>query len=357
VAVGSAGRSQKLVLLPLLLGCAVLANHYGLAWQQVKTVSTSTSGRDTSTEGVLSRRDVMTSSVGLGSVLSSTAAVAEEAPRIRGDEVVLSNGMRFAVASFGLQVYSDATAERLTKMSLDVGYRNFFSSVLAQNQVGFAKGVQGSSVPRSELFICGSVLSNEARTFDQGYKVTKRGCDENLKAFAAGGIDYVDMIMLDYPARNCAAIQGQWKAFEEMLEAGQTKSLAVSNFSPEQLDCILEDPNAKRPVLNQLLYGVGYENEDAVAENKKRGVVVQAWSPLGNLYGNPFANGQVRATCTQIGKKYGKSGAQVALKWIEQTGATFTTQTKKREHFVEDLDIFDFKLSDEDMKTLSALRG
>eukprot|EP00971_Amphidinium_carterae_P137101 2716995-Amphidinium_carterae.1 len=156
-------------------------------------------------------------------------------------------------------------------MSLEIGYRNFFSSVLAQNQVGFAKGVQGSSVPRSELFICGSVLSNEARTFDQGYKVTKRGCDENLKAFAAGGIDYVDMIMLDYPARNCAAIQGQWKAFEEMLEAGQTKSLAVSNFSPEQLDCILEDPNVKPPVLNQLLYGVGYSyDDDVVKENKKR---------------------------------------------------------------------------------------
>jgi len=271
--------------------------------------------------------------------------------------VTLANGMPFEVASFGLQVYSDRTAEALTKMSLEVGYRNFFSSVLAQNQVGFARGVKDSNVPRSEMFICGSVLSNNARSYDSAYKLTKKGCDENLEAFAAGGIDYVDMIMLDYPAKSCAAIQGQWKAFEEMLAAGKTRSLAVSNFSPQQLDCLLEDPSATRPVLNQMLYGVGYENEDVVEQNKQRGIVVQAWSPLGNLYGGPFAGGKVRSTCEEIGKRYGKSAAQVALKWIEQTGATFTTQTRKREHFVEDLDIFDFKLSDADMRTLSALRA
>lgn len=273
-------------------------------------------------------------------------------PPVGGESVKLNNGLLFPKASFGLQVYDDATAKELTEVALSVGFRNFFSSVLAGNQRGFAQGVAAAGVPREEIFICGSVLSNRARGFEAAYQLTKRGCDENLKAFAVGGITYVDQIMLDYPAGDCDSIRGQWKAFEEMLAAGATKSLAVSNFSPDQLDCILSDKGATVPTVNQLPYSVSDYDIRAVEENRKRGVVVQAWSPLssGRL------SRRAAQACEEIGKNYGKSAAQVALRWILQTGATFSTQSKKKEHFIEDLNIFDFELTQAEMDRLSSVR-
>lgn len=209
--------------------------------------------------------------------------------------------------------------------------------------------MQKSGVPREEFFICGSVLSNLAQDFDDAYSTTKEGCDKNLEALAEGGITKLDMILLDYPAKDCETIRGQWKAFEEMKAAKQTKSLAVSNFSPEQLDCILADPDATKPVLNQLPYSPKNYDAKAVEENGKRGILVQAWGPLGSGSLGISAS----SACEEIGQKYGKSAAQVALRWILQTGATFTTQSKKKEHMEENLNIFDFELSQEEVNKLS----
>lgn len=250
-------------------------------------------------------------------------------------------------------MYDDGTAQRLTETAISVGYRNFFASVLAGNQQGFARAVKASGVKREDLFICGSVVSNRARGFENAYRATKQGCQENLQKFAVGGISYIDMIMLDYPGPDCDSIKGQWKAFEEMLASGATKSLAVSNFSPEQLDCLLADPKATVPTVNQLPYSISSYQPDAVAENKKRGVVVQAWAPLGGSTGGISA--KARKACEEIGKVYGKSWAQVALRWIVDRGATFSTQTKSKDHFVEDLKIFDFKLSADDLAKLKAV--
>ncbi|CAL1126090.1 unnamed protein product [Cladocopium goreaui] len=223
--------------------------------------------------------------------------------------VVLNDGLQFPKASFGLQVYDDETAERLTLQAIEAGYRNFFASVLAGNQKGFARAVQKSGVPREEFFICGSVVSNLAQDFDDAYSTTKEGCDKNLEVLAEGGITKLDMILLDYPAKDCETIRGQWKAFEEMKAAKQTKSLAVSNFSPEQLDCILADPDATKPVLNQLPYSPKNYDAKAVEENGKRGILVQAWGPLGSGSLGISAS----SACEEIGQKYGKSAAQVAL--------------------------------------------
>lgn len=302
--------------------------------------------RDTLSRGLLLR-------AGLWPALGHPLVACAEARRsdVKDKAVTLNNGMPFLKASFGLQVYDDETALRLTQTAIEVGFRNFFASVLAQNQKGFARGVAASGIPRDQLFICGSVLSDSARGFENAYRVTRQGCEDNLKAFAVGGITYVDMIMLDYPAGDCESIRGQWKAFEEMLADGKTRSLAVSNFSPEQLDCILTNKSATIPTVNQLPYSVGNFDPAAVAENGKRGVIVQAWSPLssGRL------PRQVRTACKEVGAKYNKTEAQVALRWIVQTGATFSTQSRKREHFVEDLDIFDFELTLAEMDRLSGM--
>lgn len=275
-----------------------------------------------------------------------------------GPRITLNDGLSWPLASFGLQVYDDDTAKELTLVALEVGYRNFFASVLARNQKGFARAVKESGIPRAELTICGSVLSNSARGFDAAYQLTKKGCSDNLKAFSVGDIGYVDMIMLDYPGPDAASIRGQWAAMEEMKAEGGALSLAVSNFSPAQLDVILADASATRPTVNQLPYNVNYHRKDVssfeiLEANKERRVHVQAWAPLGGSTGG--IGGKVKDACKQIGAKYGKSSQQVALRWIIQTGASFSTQTRTRKHFQDDLDVFDFELSRDELDTLSRL--
>ena len=283
-----------------------------------------------------------------GLFLPSSSLAAEISPI-----TTLSDGTKFPLCSFGLQIYDNDTAMRLTKTALEVGYRYFFASVLAGNQRGFAQGVKASAVDRNELFICGSVVSNRAQGFEAAYKSTASGCKRNMQEFSAGDITVLDQIMLDYPGPDAESIRGQWKAFEEMHEQGLVRTLSVSNFSPAQLDVVLNVAKVK-PVVNQLPYSVAYHPGNSVEENNKRGVLVQAWAPLGKSLGGRFSS-SMKGKCAELGKKYKKSFAQVALRWILQSGASFTTQSQKKEHFAEDLDIFDFELSTEEMSVLDAL--
>ena len=161
--------------------------------------------------------------------------------------------------------------------------------------------------------------------------------------------------MLDYPGPDEDAVRGQWAAFEEMRKRGETKSLAVSNFSPAQLDVVLAAAKAgagaaARPTVNQLRLAPGEygraQTTRLLAENAKRGVLVQAWSPLRGVLGDRAR----RAVCARVGERYGKSAAQVALRWIVQSGASFATQSSKLEHFREDLDVYDFALTPAEME-------
>lgn len=298
---------------------------------------------------------------GLATLGSATLALPARAIDVSSESTVattinkvttLSDGSRFPLVSFGLQIYDDNTAERLTLTALECGYRNFFASVLAGNQKGFAKAIKKSGIPREELYICGSVVSNRASGFDDARRETTKGWKRNMESFSIGGIDYLDQIMLDYPGPDCNSIQGQWESFEEMHTLGFTKSLSVSNFSPAQLDCVLKVATVK-PVVNQLPYSVAYHPGNSVLENNKRGIRVQAWAPLGGSLGGRF-NSSMKGECAKIGRKYNKSFAQIALRWIIQTSASFTTQSKNADHFKENLDIFDFELTPEEMQTLSS---
>jgi len=301
----------------------------------------------------MDRRQAVQSTVfAAGSILlpkSSSAAAATISPT-----TTLADGTQFPLASFGLQIYDDNTAYKLTTTALEVGYRNFFASVLTGNQRGFSRAIKDSGIKREDLFICGSVVSNRASGFDAAKQSTQKGWKQNMEAFAAGNIDYLDQIMLDYPGPDCASIQGQWAAFEDMHAQKLTKTLSVSNFSPAQLDCVLKDAKVK-PVVNQLPYCVAYQQSaNVIAENAQRGILVQAWAPLGGSLGGRFSADK-KSVCGKIGAKYGKTYAQVALRWIVQTGASFSTQSQNKEHFAQDLNIFDFELTNEEMTILSSL--
>ena len=303
------------------------------------------------------RRSVLTSAAS-----ASAAAVASpalllgkpgSASAAQATSVALDGSTKgFPLASFGLQIYDDSTAYRLTLTALECGYRNFFASVLAGNQKGFAKAIKASGIPREELYICGTVLSNRARGEEAAFVKTKQGCQENMNAFAYGDIMKVDQMMLDYPGLDADSIRGQWRAFEDMKREGLVDTLAVSNFNARQLDAILTmGEGVTKPAVNQLPFSVAYHPPGILEYNKERGVLVQSWSPLSRVLTNPT----YRPVLASIGNEHGKTPAQVGLRWIIQNGASFCTQSKSKSHFAEDLDVFDFELSTEEMNKLSQL--
>ena len=136
-----------------------------------------------------------------------------------------------------------------------------------------------------------------------------------------------------------------------MKRGGTVDSLAVSNFSPSQLDVVLGMPDVTRPTVNQLPYSLAYHPPGILEYNRERDILVQSWSPLSRVLTNPT----FRPVLASIGSKYGKSSAQVGLRWIVQNGASFSTQSKKKEHFVEDINVFDFELSRDEMDRLTKL--
>mmetsp|Transcript_15265 Transcript_15265/g.16946 ORF Transcript_15265/g.16946 Transcript_15265/m.16946 type:complete len:378 (-) Transcript_15265:47-1180(-) len=322
--------------------------------------------------GVLkSRRDVFRSAgmaaatAGGSLLLPNNNMIANAATDIINPVVNLpGTNVKFPLVSFGLQVYDDDTAYKLTTMALEVGYRNFFASVLAKNQKGFAKAVRDSNIPRDDLFICGSVVSNRASGYNAAKQETTNGWLANTAIFdkySNGKIAVLDQIMLDYPGPDKESIRGQWDAFQDMcVDKKLVKTLSVSNFKPFQLDYVLVDnPSLQiKPLVNQLPLNVAYHPPSGMStvvdqNTKQRNVLVQAWAPLGGSTGR-FSS-DVKNKLATIGKNYNKSGYQVALRWLVQNGGSYTTSTTKREHFVDNLNIFDFSLTPEEMQTLDTI--
>jgi len=207
------------------------------------------------------------------------------------------------------------------------------------------ESIQASSVALDDLFIGGTVNSASCSGLDDCYTQTKSGAEEQLQIL---GKKPLDMLMLDYPSRDpdCDGVLGQWKAFEELYAAKSVRTIAVSNFSPKQLECLAANASATIPSVNQMPYSIGHGKDTVVDDDAKLGVIVQAYSPLRI---NPSD-----ADLTSIAAAHNKTFAQVALRWIVQRNVTINTQSTKLSHLQEDVAIFDFELSDDEMDLLTA---
>jgi 2,5-diketo-D-gluconate reductase A len=256
--------------------------------------------------------------------------------------VQLNNGIDMPVMSFAAQVWSSDVCKSATLDAITAGFRFIWSSALIGNDCQQAQGeaIAATDVARSDLFISGTVNTGYCSGQDACYQQT---LDDANGQFTLLGLDKLDMLMLDYPTQSCDGIAGQWKAFEELYAAGRVRTIAVSNFNSDQLDCIKD--SATVPSVNQLHFSVG-SSRTMIDENAARGIVVQSYSPLdgGRLISD--------ADCASIGSAHGKSAAQVAFKWILQHNGTVATQSTNLQHLQEDVDVFDFMLSDDEMALL-----
>jgi len=283
------------------------------------------------------------SSALLGQAVASSSP---EGPLV--PEVKLSNGVKMPVMAFAAEVWEAEMCRNATAAALSAGFRFVWSSTLVGEDCQRAQqeAISASGLERGELFVAGTVNTKACSDAETCYRQTLSGAKGQLDVLRLATLD---MLMLDYPAAaGCEAIAGQWKAFEELYSQGKARSIAVSNFSPEQLRCVKEHHTVTLPTVNQMPFSVGHGKDTVVEDNAVYGIVVQAYSPLGT--------GQLARdeTCKSIGRKHGKSAVQVALRWIVQRSVTIATQSTNPKHLADDLDIFDFELSGEDMAQLNS---
>lgn len=254
--------------------------------------------------------------------------------------VKLNNGVEMPILGFGVyQVPDLAQCEQAVTDALAAGYRLIDTAAAYFNEEAVGAAIRKSGIPREELFITTKLWIQ-----DYGYENAK-------KAFAASmeklGLDYLDLYLLHQPMSD---YYGAWRAMEELYQAGKIRAIGVCNFYPERLMdlCV----NAKIvPAVNQVETHPFFQQTEAMPNMKELGVQIEAWGPLAEGQKNIFQNELLAG----IGAKYGKSVAQVILRWHIQRGVVAIPKSVHKERIEENINVFDFQLSDEDMTAISAM--
>ncbi|MXQ09262.1 aldo/keto reductase [Alphaproteobacteria bacterium GH1-50] len=241
---------------------------------------------------------------------------------------------------FGIwQIPSDIAADAV-ESALRTGYRMIDGAYLYMNEAGLGEGLRRSGVPRDEVFITTKVWNNE-----QGRDKARHSVERSLKAI---GVDCLDLVLIHWPVPSQDLYVETWKAFIEMRDEGLMRSIGVSNFNANHIERIVAE-TGEAPVLNQIELNPELQQPEMRAFNQKHGIVTQAWTPLGN--GRSFEADALTAPA----KRTGKSPAQVILRWHIQLGNAVIPRSTNAGRQAENLDVFDFTLTDDEMAAISGL--
>lgn len=253
--------------------------------------------------------------------------------------VTLNNGVIMPQVGYGVYQVSPAECERCVSDALSVGYRMIDTAQAYHNEEGVGAAVKNSGIARAELFLVSKIwISN------YGYEKAKRSIDESLRKL---GTDYIDLMLLHQPF--CDRY-GAYRAMEEAYKEGKLRAIGVSNFYPDHFIDLASNVEIV-PAVNQVETHVFDQQIAAQKYMQEFGSHIMAWAPLAEGRNGFFSN-RVLET---IGKKYGKSVAQVALRWLLQRGVIIIPKSTHIERMQQNIDIFDFELSAEDMAEIAAL--
>lgn len=254
--------------------------------------------------------------------------------------VSLNNGMKMPVIGFGVfQITDKEECERVVLDAIDVGYRLIDTAQAYGNEEAVGEAIAKSSVPREELFITTKVwISNS------GYEKAKASIEFSLKKMK---LDYLDLVLIHQPVND---YYGTYRAMQDLYKEGKIKAIGVSNFYPDRLvDLALF--NEVKPAVNQIEINPFHQQLDAQTYNQKYNVQLQAWAPFAEGKNGMFENQDLKT----IGEKYNKSVAQVILRWLLQRGIVPLAKTVNKERMLQNIDVFNFKLSEDDMNKISSL--
>lgn len=254
--------------------------------------------------------------------------------------VTLRNGVRMPLEGFGVfQVPDAAQCEQAVSDAIACGYRLIDTAAAYMNEEAVGKAIAKSGVKREELFV-----TTKLWVQDQGYENAKKAFQTSLDKL---GLDYLDLYLIHQPMGDYF---GSWRAMEELYEAGKTRAIGVCNCYPHILtDLCLSVRIA--PMVNQVELHPFFQQEDALAVMKEYGVVPEAWGPFAEGRNDIFTH----PVLTEIGKKYGKTAAQVTLRWNVQRGVVVIPKSVHRDRIEQNLNIWDFALSDTDMAEIAKL--
>lgn len=254
--------------------------------------------------------------------------------------VTLNNGVKMPMEGFGVfQVPEAEVCEQAVSDALSVGYRLIDTAAAYFNEEAVGKAIKKSGILREELFITTKLWIQDA-----GYENAKKAFQTSLNKL---GLDYIDLYLIHQPFGD---YYGSWRAMEELYEQGRIRAIGVCNFYPDRLTDLCA--NAKViPAVNQVELHPFFAQTGALQTMKELGVQPQAWGPMAEGRHNIFTH----EVLSSIGEKYGKTAAQVALRWNTQRGVVVIPKSVHRERMEENLNIWDFTLSDEDMTAIDAL--
>jgi diketogulonate reductase-like aldo/keto reductase len=256
-------------------------------------------------------------------------------------DITLNSGVKIPQLGFGVFRVEDEQATDAVRTALAAGYRSIDTATLYGNEAGVGRALAESGIPRRELFVTTKVWNT-----DQGYDEAQAALDASL---AKLGLDYVDMYLIHWPAPARDRYLDTWRAFEKILADGRVRTIGVSNFHPDHLIRLL-DHTAIVPAVNQVELHPYLQQPYVRRFDAERNIATEAWSPLakgGDLLSDPVI--------VDLAKRRGKSPAQVVLRWHLQLGNIVIPKSVTPERIAENIDVFDFELSAEDLEAVEAL--
>ena len=265
------------------------------------------------------------------------------------DTYRLLNGVEIPCIGFGTWQTPDGdVAVNSVKCAIQAGYRHIDTAQAYGNEEGVGEGIRQGGVPREELFIT-TKLWNTNHTYD----LTMRTFEESLKKL---GLDYVDLFLIHWP--NPAMYRNRWeqanaeswKAMEELYEAGKIRAIGISNFREHHIEALMKTAKIK-PMVNQIRLCPGETQDELVEYCKAQGMILEAYSPLGN--GKIFEVPEMKA----LADKYGKSIAQICIRWGLQQGYLPLPKSVTPSRIEDNLKVFDFELTDADVQLIANLKG
>ena len=251
----------------------------------------------------------------------------------------MNNGVSMPMVGLGVYNIPERDTQRVVEDAISVGYRSIDTAAMYYNERGVGDAVRACGIPREELFIttkiCDSCYSREQ---------TLRTVDHSMHEL---GLDYVDLMLIHWPVGNPTVM---WQTLEELYKQGLFRAIGVSNFYPNTFPKIVDGAEVM-PVVNQCETHVLYQQRKMQDYLKPYNVALEAWSPLAEGRHGIFKN----ETLIAIGEQYGKTAAQVALKFLVQNGIIIIPKTTHVERMKENIDLFDFTLTEDDLKEIRKL--
>lgn len=255
-------------------------------------------------------------------------------------KITLNNGVEMPILGFGVfQITNLEECEQSVLTAIESGYRLIDTAASYQNETAVGKAIKRSALPREELFITTKLWIE-----DTGYEKTKEAIERSLDKLQ---LDYLDLYLIHQPYGD---IHGSWRAMEELYKEGKIRAIGISNFHPDRVVDLMAF-NEIVPAVNQIEthpFHQQIETQKFLAENN---IQIQSWASFAEGKNDVFNN----ELLASIGKKYNKSVAQVVLRWLTQRDIAVIPKSVNRGRMIENIDIFDFELTAEDMATIQSL--